>query len=583
MLDDSTPDLRIYSIPTGSHGATVDLRELLYRGTCKERRGEGLTDRIRDGEFGAPRVERLELLVKVHDHIEGSSTSSTTKLSLLQDFRAFLAWAEEHEKGHCISEATAKDLYVAWADNLIHRVRVIKDLKQSGAYSLALRVANVLGPVLNPDSPQSSKALVQLSGIRRPKSQVRSISSNVDKQRLDHTFQFGHFLASLCNSITVELVRGPLPLSISVVEGSDPLFLCSQKFTLALDPDQLPTSYRQQKAMRSRSALPPDGDPRNHKTRAAAVNARISAELHIFLAQTGMNLTQAKAEPRAEYRWQTEGDEDYIVRAVYKGRRQGVAKFVVFRAYRDHLKRYLDWLDALGLNDGDDRLFPFVHQSIIPAHHRRKNFETIRKYCAQFNVPYVTPRRLRKARVNWLLRRSRDPDLTAEMNAHTKETCLRVYAEGDLQSASQEIGEYHAKTDPALTKAPRTNPVCLKGDEGPRPLQDTPKEAPQPDCVTPEGCLWCEHFRDVMAPDYCWRLASHRHIHSLAASLYRPPESQPLLPSYLVLERLSAKLKAIAARSVVCAEWVKEAGERVREGDYHPFWAARIKIVESFR
>ena len=171
--------------------------------------------------------------------------------------------------------------------------------------------------------------------------------------------------------------------------------------------------------------------------------------------------------------------------------------------------------------------------------------------------------------------------MTAEMAAHTKETLLRIYEEGDLQSASQEIGAYYAETDPALSQQPK-GPICLNENDIPRPVPYTPKEAPQPDCVTPEGCLWCEHFRDVLALDYCWRLTSHRHLKTLEIALYHPQTSEPLHPGYLVIDRLNMKLKALSAHNEMCAEWVKDAEEQVREGDYHPHWQNLIEMVESF-
>jgi hypothetical protein len=84
-----------------------------------------------------------------------------------------------------------------------------------------------------------------------------------------------------------------------------------------------------------------------------------------------------------------------------------------------------------------------------------------------------------------------------------------------------------------------------------------------------------------LAPDYCWRLASHRYLKSLEIALFRPPSNQPIHPGYLVIDRLSAKLNAIAARSAVCSDWVIEANERVREGDHHPRWAGLIEIMEE--
>lgn len=573
MLDRVLPDLRVHSIPTGSHGSGWDLARYLFRGAAAMRR-TGVDECIEQGQLGPIHGERLELLKAIHAEIEGASTSAASKEGLMNGLSKFIEWVDE--RGDSLSLATARSIFLGYADHLRHRVAV-KGVKQSSAQNYVRMLSWLLGPVLDPHTPRAAAALQELAGIRKSKRHRRSRGLQADKQHLDDTFAFGHFLADVCAALTVEAVRGALPLDIPIRAGQETLRVAGGLKKADLDPDDLKHAYLREIALRSRAALAPEADVK--QARSALINLRINAELLIFVAQSGMNLAQVQDEPRAEYRWQTD-DQDYLVRAVYKGRRQGVAKFAVFRDYRDHFQRYLDWLDALGLNDGDERLFPILHTRMLPGRQRVRS-ATLRAYCESLGIPFVSPRTLRNTRVNWLLRRSRDPDLTAEMAAHTVETLLRVYEEGDLQSASQEIGKYHAENDPTLTKTPRTIPICLKGDEGPRPLPEIPEEAPQPDCVTPEGCLWCEHFRDVMTPDYCWRLASHRFLKSLEVALFLPPESQPLHPGNLVIERLSGKLRAIAARSAVCAEWVKEAKERVREGEYHPDWAGLIKVVES--
>lgn len=573
MLDVVIPDLRVHSIPTGSHGSGWNLARYLYRGAAAMRRAD-VDECIAQGRLGPIHSERLELLKAIHAEIEGLGSSIVSKATHMEGFSQFIEWVDA--RGDSLSLATTRELFLGYADHVRHRVAA-RTLQQSSAYAYIGGLSALLGPALDPHTPLASSALLKLSGIQRPKKKRQSRGLQADKQRLDDTFAFGHFLADVCAALTVEAVRGPLPLDIPISEGKKVLRLTGGLTKADRDPNDLKWPYQRELAFRARAALAPEADAK--PTRSDFINLRINAELLIFIAQSGMNLEQVQTEPRAEYRWQTD-DQDYIVRAVYKRRRQGVAKFVVFREYRDHFQRYIDWLDSLGLNDGDDRLFPFLHTNMLPGRHHVQS-RSIRSHCKKLSIPFIPPRTLRNTRVNWLLRRSRDPELTAEMAAHAVETLLRIYDEGDLQSASQEIGRYHAENDPTLTKTPRDIPICLKGEEGPRPLPDTPEEAPPPDCVTPDGCLWCEHFRDVMTPDYCWRLASHRFLKSLEVALFLPPESQPLHPGYLVITRLSGKLKAISARSAVCADWVKEAKERVREGDHHADWAGLIKIVES--
>lgn len=577
MPDRTAQGLRICSIPTGTRGDGRDLKRFLYRGAAGNNAHRDVDERIERGELGPPLSERLELLELIHTLIEDAPISPHTKLARYGQVSAFVQWVDLQADATRLTKVSAKSLFVEYADHLRQRVRIAKDLKQTSAHSMLAVLAQVLGPIFDPDAPLANRALLDLASIHKPKRSKRTRGVQADKQRLDYTFQFGHFLADICAALSSTAVGGPLPIEVSSDDGRKIIRLVPTQLNCDLDIDKIQWEHSRQRARRVRAALPPDVDV--NEARPSLVNLRIRAEMLIFIAQTGMNLSQAKDLLRAKYSWQVD-DENYLVRSVYKARRQGIARFIVFRAYRDHFIRYLAWLDELKLSQRDDRLFPVLYTDQAPPAHALPSFDAIRRHCKALSIPYVGSRDLRRTRVNWLLRRSRDPDMTAEMAAHTTETLLRVYEEGDLQSASQEIGAYHAKTDPALSTS-RPGPVCLKGDDVARPVSCTPKDAPQPDCVTPEGCLWCQHMRDVLSPDYCWRLTSHRHLKSLEAALFRPPTIKPIHPGNLVIDRLNLKLEAIAARSAECAAWIENAEERIREGDYHPDWASLIEIVEG--
>lgn len=577
VSDRSIQDLRIRSIPTGTRGDGRDLRRFLYRGAAGSNVGRSVDRRIERGEFGPPLMGRLQIMASIHAHIEDAPTSPHTKIAKYRHTSAFIQWVDRRNDSVDLTALSAKSLFVEYAEHLKRRVRITKDLKQDSAHSMLAVLAQVLGPICDPDAPFANRALLDLASIDKKKRSKRTRGVQADKQRLDYTFQFGHFLADLCSALTAKALHGPLPIEVPFAGREKKLQLAPTQLNCNLDIASIPEKHSRKRALRVRADLPQDIDVK--EARAPLVNLRISAEMLIFIAQTGMNLAQAKDLPRGSYRWQVD-DENYLVRGVYKPRRQGIARFVVFRSYRDHFTRYLAWLDELKLSETDDRLFPVIYSDQVPPAYALPAFHNIRRHCRDLGISYVGSRDLRRTRINWLLRRSRDPGLTADMAAHTAETLLRVYEEGDLQSASQEIGAYHAQTDPSLSKS-RTDPACLASNGGPSPLPCMPKEAPQPDCVTPEGCLWCSHLRDVLAPDYCWRLLSHRHLKTLEIGLFRPPASQPIHPAYFVVDRLNMKLEAIAARSAVCAGWVDSAKERIREGDYHPRWASLIEITES--
>jgi hypothetical protein len=577
MPDPMIQCLSLKSVPRGTHGDGLDLGRFLYRGASGNNRTRDIDARIAKGEFGQPLMERMELLNAVRSEIDSSPSAVSTKIALFYHFSFLVRWDDEQSVSTRLTIADAKGLYLDYADHLHHRCSIIKDLGQRAAHQYAWCVARILGPVLDPESIAAHQALVALTPLRPPRQQRKLRGIHADKQRMDETFAFGELLADVCNALSADAVRGPIPITVELRARREPLVLSGPIKNTELDPKAISHKGTSERAAAKRLALP-EGVHASCQ-RASLINLRIQCEMLIFIAQTGMNLAQVKNEPRAEYRWQT-SDEDYKVRAVYKGRRQGIAAFVVFKAYQDHLVRYIQWLDTLALNEDDDRLFPFVYATQIPPAHVSPQFGAIRSHCKSLHIQFFSPRTLRNTRLNWLLRRSRDASLTAELMAHDRGTLLRVYEIGNLQTAAQEIGAYHSKNDPTIAES-RFTPACLKGSDGPRPFPDAPSNAPKPDCITPEGCLWCVHARDVLSHDYCWRLASHKRLKLLELSLYCTSSKQADHPAKLVVDRLNAKLAAIQGENPKCFRWAIDAQDAVREGSYHPSWDALIRLLEE--
>ena len=84
-----------------------------------------------------------------------------------------------------------------------------------------------------------------------------------------------------------------------------------------------------------------------------------------------------------------------------------------------------------------------------------------------------------------------------------------------------------------------------------------------------------------MNADYCWKLASHARLKSLEALLFKPPKAQPRLPAHAVIDRIHAKLSAIAEGSAIRAIWTQDAKDAIRAGKFHPFWDGHIQLLET--
>lgn len=292
-----------------------------------------------------------------------------------------------------------------------------------------------------------------------------------------------------------------------------------------------------------------------------------------------MNAQQATHLDCSKVRWKLDGD-DVMAFKVYKNRRHGEALFRAFKEYRHWLKNYLDWRDK-NFPD-DDRLFPFSSKSIVPPKDKRRYSQALKNICKEAGVPYISSQNLRKTRQNWLLRLSGNPELTSMMGAHTKEILIREYEEVHHQSASARISQFHYEYDPSLSAGPG---LCVSPDHIPVPEPDVSSNTHVPDCISPEGCLFCVYHRDILDSDYPWKLASHSHLKRLERDEYEHPikKSSEPHPADLVIDRIEDKLSAFSARSKECATWVEEAKIRIWEGRYHPAWKGFIELWEHLK
>ena len=152
----------------------------------------------------------------------------------------------------------------------------------------------------------------------------------------------------------------------------------------------------------------------------------------MFMAQTGMNLQQAHILRVEQFHYASHWD-GYQVRT-YKNRRQGEVLFEIYANYRDWFERYLDWRATWFPAEPDGLLFPLV-RSGGRIKEEAPQFTNLTRICREIGMPLVRPRKLRGARINWLLRESHNPPQVAELAQHAVETLLRVYADPQPQIA----------------------------------------------------------------------------------------------------------------------------------------------------
>lgn len=569
-------DLKVKGLALGTHETPWDLQVLLYRGAASVRR-DVVIQSINESEFGDLIEDRVFFVVKLHEILNSYLTrgsSQHTVRSYLQKIWFFYSWLDTTDK--LSTEESIIPTFKAWTEHLLNRIKVNKDIAQMTAYKLASTIASFIAKALHLPGAKPGHSLMLTTRLKRPKKPTKVLSTKADKQNLVDTFEFGHTLTTICNHLDIKTVRGSLPIKILLSKNRF-LTVAGNLIDPYLDVSTIENSGVKKRAIIARQPLVENISLLETHKRSSILNLRIESELLIFIAQTGMNLSQAVALSKSTYRWQSDG-EDYEVFRVYKGRREGEAIFRCYKAYRDHLQTYLDWLDETELSQNDERLFPMISRGMIRTKTSKVSISTLKNLLKKNNLIFINPTQLRNTRINWLLRQTNDLNLTAEQMGHTTEVLLKDYMRPHHQRASSEIIEFHNLIDPA--QSPPGPGLCVDSHQ-PKQIVNFPENAPEPDCISPDGCLFCEKHRDVMSSEYCWKLASHLQLKRLETNLYKPSEHNHIHPANFVLDRIKLKLKAISDGSEIRNTWVEDAQNSIRSGKYHPAWDGYIRLLEG--
>lgn len=449
------------------------------------------------------------------------------------------------------------EIYCAWADWLYSRTMLKpqgnvaaldKPIKMNSAYNYCAVIGTLIDRIL-----ERRTRAIELTRLEHPSTRKSIVGVQAEKQNLEHTFTFGRLVQDLCDGLTLHVVRdAPLPISVQLRTGQ-----CLTRACSIVDRKDV-----EEHALGNRHSL---------------ANIRIEAELMMFVAQTGMNLAQVMGLKLSQFSYVSHLD-GYQVRE-YKARRGGTVLFEIFKDYRAHFERYLAWRRALFPDI--TLLFPFIgiKGSRIAE---RFNGQRLRSICSELSLPYIAASHLRNTRINWLLRRSADPEMTAEMAQHTTETLKGAYERPSLQRAITEVTHFWAKYDPDPDRTQAVAPGDCSGG-APCVLPDAPKAAPKPSCTTVSGCLWCANHRDIDSLDYVWSLATFGYLKALEVSRgNRPKHESESAPAKVAYMRIEAKLKWFEHSNDERRSWVQEARTRIEEEYFHPSFISEIfEFVES--
>jgi hypothetical protein len=576
------PYLSFPEVVYGPKETPWNLDILLYKGGAKAN-SRTVRQLIACGALGDLQLDRVELVQKLHAEISSSLASGNSRDSANKTIlylRLLFGFADDSGLPLTIDGIT--DTYCTWADSLYQRTRANKGTaktkrpRQEGRLSMRTRL-NKSDAKAKPPREEHSLSMksawyygadvgtiidraierrtniIELTRLYWRPQRKTAIGTHAEKQNLSDTFAFGHLVQDICDGLSLETVlEAPFPIKIFLRSGQE-------------------ISWATPKADSARYNLENEGLAERYHL----ANLRIEGEMLMFIGQTSMNVKQALNLELRHFFYVSHLD-GYQVKD-HKERRGGTVLFEIFKDYRPHFERYLAWRRKLF--PGSKLLFPFIG---LPGTRQNRRFQNhrVREVCLNLELPYIPPRDLRNTRVNWLLRKSGDPDITAELAQHTKETLLGVYDRPSLQRALVESTRFWMKVDPHQGRTQSVVPGDCTGV--PLAAPDRPMVAPKPDCMKASGCLWCENHRDVDSLDYVWALSSFMHLKRIELSKARIPlTEEDVPPTKLAIGRIQEKLSWYEQSNELRRDWVQEAQIRITEEEYHPDFCVEIFELEG--
>lgn len=577
------PDLKIKSSKLRNL-AMYDLRRFLYARSCASN-GKALDSRwffrqINAGEAGEPKLERLSLILAIQDELEmrleSGGTISTLDGSLagLQLFFDF-----SHRENIPATLDNLENAYLQYCEYLFRiSQKQNPDVKVSTAYGYGCRLSKIFGSIL--EIPQTID-LMSRTRLPFPKQTKKAVSRLVDKQNLENIYKMGSFLVDIINGITIEKIHGQLPFEIEIrnnlVKNNSILLDITTykgKYSHLIDTPPHMLSVNERKAIYwLKKAREPVSNIKGTKRHYLAT-LRVCAQLIVFIAQTGMNLAQARTLKRTDMRFRPSG-ENLEVRC-YKKRRGGEVAFKIYKSYKRMLQEHIAFIEHLFPDS--NLLFPWFDKDCEASDSRSLTFQSIRKLLNRYQIPWTPPSQLRKTRVNWCLRRSGDDfNLTAEMHQHLQETLRNHYELPSQHRTMVELTKFWNSNDPIKENELKISLISSQCNGKPIASSDKPDIVVSPNCTSQSGCLWCENLRDIDSFDYVWSLTSFRHLKRIEAAEAFTSEA---VPADLAISKLTEKLEWYRKSSQTRQQWVEEAELRIMEGDYHPNWSGILEFLE---
>jgi hypothetical protein len=495
---------------------------------------------------------RIDMISNLKEHATGlieSGTSIATVLGYLDLLQNFISYSDNKNNALDDPESITRTLY-DYAEYKYNQSALKKIEAQSAYRSVVLISYFIKGGI---DGLEFDIRHTRLKKIK--KRSRRAIGREAEKTMLSDANKLARFCFEITQSFEPNTLRlGKLPIEINVSPELT-------KNTINLTPQKKQPSIV-------------DGNFVNTHA-SQAFNNRVSAELMIYLAMTVQNIAPSLKLTRAKFDYKPLGAQ-YEIRE-YKNRRGGEVLFKIPKSYKPHFEKYLRFIQEYAPTS--TFLFPFLKKGL--GYRKRTDYDiaNFKKICISNEIPWTAPRKFRKIGLNILIRLCSDEETSAEYANHGVAVFRQSYEFPSLQRAMIEVTRFWEKNDPLTHGRPMVSLFNTPCNGMPELIEDATNKLPQPDCISPTGCIGCKHYKDENSLDYVWNLLSFKYLKIIESSSHRTNE---LKPSDIAIDWVNLKINWFkSSDDHKHKEWVDESELRIEEGDYHPSWSRKIEKYEG--
>lgn len=214
-------DLTFSGLSLGTHQIPWDLKILLYHGASSIPRKEAMRA-MSIGTLAPPHQGRSLLVCAYHEAIKTQIIKGRSRALIINSLEVlwrFYAWADKNYE--VVTHDNVIDIVKAWAEHQIQRSQIKKDITPMHGYRQVTKITSLTAGALKLTGAKAGTYLLHQTRMRKPNVKKKVLSTRADKQNLEKTFEFGHALKKICDTLDISTVRGTLPISIQPLKMPD--------------------------------------------------------------------------------------------------------------------------------------------------------------------------------------------------------------------------------------------------------------------------------------------------------------------------------------------------------------------------